>query len=488
MEGIDKSFPGVNALKGVSLDLQKGEVLGLIGENGAGKSTLIKILGGALSPDKGKIRVAGRRVTLSSPAVSQTEGLAVIYQEFNLVPDLTVRENLFLGREETTFGVIQHQLEDRKARALFERVGMEIDPNARCRDLSIAEQQTVEIARALSSDARIFIMDEPTAALSHHEVDRLLNVIGELKSHGVSIVYVSHRLDEVFAVADRISVLRDGEIVGSAVTRDLSKDGLIEMMVGRKLDEEFPPRQSRIGPVRLQVKGLTRGDLVQNVSFDLHEGEVLGMAGLVGAGRTEIARLLFGADQAVSGEVLLQGNSLTLRRPRDAIQKGICLLTEDRKGQGLILIHSVMENFGLPNLKKFERGGFLDGRREEDAFQNFVRELKIKISSPRQTAASLSGGNQQKVVLAKWLEHSADVIIFDEPTRGIDVAAKFEIYLLINELAAQGKSIILISSELPEIIGMSDRILVMHEGRMRGEITDVTHATQEQIFSMAIAS
>ncbi len=488
MKGIDKSFPGVDALKNVSLDLHEGEVLALLGENGAGKSTLIKMLGGAHRPDSGEVCIAGERVNLSSPSDSQAAGIAIIYQEFNLVPDLTVRENLFLGREETRRGLIRHKYEDTKAREIFARIGVDIDPDTLCRDLTVAEQQTVEIARALSTDARIIVMDEPTAALSRKEVDRLLNIVRDLKKQGIAIIYISHRLDEIFAVADRITVLRDGETAGHAKPADISKAELIELMVGRPLDEEFPSSESGIGPVRLRVEGLCRGRAVQDVSFDLHEGEILGLVGLVGAGRTETARLIFGAEKADSGRVLLDGKEISATSPRDAIRQGICLLTEDRKGQGLILIHNVRENFGLPNLKEFTRGGFLDHRSEGDALDHFISSLKIKLSGHHQATETLSGGNQQKVVLAKWLQRNADVFIFDEPTRGIDVGAKYEIYQLINELAAQGKSILLISSELPEVIGMSDRILVLHEGRVCGEITDVANTTQEQVLGMAIES
>ncbi len=489
MKNIVKSFPGVKALKGVSLVLREGEVLGLIGENGAGKSTLIKVLGGAHLPDSGEVSIEGRTVSLRSPAISQSERIAIIHQAISLAPNLTARENLYLGKEETRRGFLDHRGEETRARELFERLGMDIDLKARCRELTVAEQQTVEIARALASDARIIVMDEPTAALSQQEVDKLIAIIGDLRKQGIAIIYISHRLEEVLALADRITVLRDGETVAEeSEMAGLSKDQLIEWMVGRPLNEEFPKRDSAIGPVRLKVEGLSRGQAVQDVSFELRAGEVLGIAGLVGSGRTETARLLFGADKADSGRVFLDGKAIEMGRPREAIERGICLLTEDRKDQGLILIHSARENFGLPNLKAFVRNFFVDQGQEQTAFEAYVGSLNIKVSGPSQRAGNLSGGNQQKVVLAKWLQRNADILIFDEPTRGIDVGAKYEIYLLINQLVAEGKSVLLISSELPEVIGMSDRIIVMRSGRIQGEVERGQSATQEQLLGMALDS
>lgn len=486
MKEIVKTFPGVKALKGVSLKLQKGEALGLVGENGAGKSTLIKTLGGVHLPESGEIRVGGQCVSLTTPSVSQSRGIAIIYQEFNLAPNLTASENLFLGKEVTRHGFINHSREEDLTRELFHRLGMDIDPRAKCRDLKVAEQQTVEIARALAADAQIIVMDEPTAALSKQEVDKLLAIIEDLKREGISIIYISHRLEEVFAIADRITVLRDGESVGESATADVSKNQLIEWMVGRPMEEEFPKRKVDRGPVCLKVEGLSRGGAVQDVSFELHEGEVLGLAGLVGSGRTETARLLFGADPADSGSILLKGAKIDLGNPRDSIERGICLLSEDRKEQGLILIHSSVENFGLPNLKEFQKNVFIDQGAEVDAFKGYVNSLKIRLSNPSRKVGELSGGNQQKVVLAKWLQRNADIFIFDEPTRGIDVGAKYEIYLLINQLVKGGKSVLLISSELPEVIGMSDRIIVMKEGRIQGEVNDAQRASQEEVLELAL--
>jgi ABC-type sugar transport system ATPase subunit len=487
MQGIDKSFAGVRALADVSLTLHRSEVLALVGENGAGKSTLIKVLGGAHLPDRGQLQLDGRAIQIATPTDAQRAGISIIYQEFNLIPDLTVRENIFLGRERTRWGFIESVDESRRTRALFEKIDLRIDPEAYCKDLTVAQQQKVEIARALAFNAAIIVMDEPTAALTTGEVRHLMAIIRDLKSQGLGIIYISHRLDEIFDVADRVMVLRDGRCVGTAPINTVSREQLIEMMVGRPIESEFPKHAAVVGGERLRVENLCRGQSVRDVSFVARAGEVLGIAGLAGAGRTETMRLVFGADRMDRGRILVNGRETAIRSPRDAIAHGICLLTEDRKSQGLVLEHSVRENFGLPNLDKFIRGPFLDRRKELSALAGYVESLSIKLASQEQRVASLSGGNQQKVVLAKWLERHADIVIFDEPTRGIDVGAKYEIYLLMNRLAAQGKSVIMVSSELPEILGMSDRILVMHEGHLKGEITDVASTSAEDILSLAIA-
>ena len=487
MREIDKSFPGVQALKGVDLDLYSGEVLALLGENGAGKSTLIKILGGAHAPTAGNVLVGGREVDLSTPHASQAAGIGIIYQEFNLVPHLSARENIFLGQESGRGGFIDTGEERRKAFDLFRRLGTPIDPEQRCSDMTVAQQQVVEIAKALSQDARILVMDEPSATLTPQEVERLLKIVRELRTQGLGIIYISHRLEEVYEISDRIMVLRDGSHVATRPTGELGREALIELMVGRKLENEFPSHEPRIGDERLEVRELSRGTAVRDISFSARAGEILALTGLVGAGRTETVRLLFGADQPDSGSISLDGEALHFSNPRQAIRAGIGLLTEDRKGQGLVLMHSVRENFGLPNLEEFSRWGMVDRHNEQTSFSSFVDSLRIKVPHQDELARNLSGGNQQKVVLAKWLQRNCEVIIFDEPTRGIDVGSKYEIYLLIQELAAQGKVIIMISSELPEVLGLADRVLVMHEGRITGEITDVRNATQEDIMRMAVA-
>ena len=485
MSGIEKSFPGVRALAGVDLTLRRGEVLALMGENGAGKSTLIKTLGGAHQPDTGTIAIDGKQVSLASPVAAIEAGIGVIYQEFNLIPALNAWENIFLGRENSGL-LVARKRERARAAELFEQLGVDVPLDVPCEQLSVAQQQLVEIAKALSQDIRILVMDEPSAALTPQEVEKLFAIIRELQTRGIGIIYISHRLDEIFDIADRITVLRDGAYVGDSPSDEITRDQMIEMMVGRSIDNEFPKQPAKIGDIRLSARGLSRGDSVRDVSFDVRRGEVLGITGLVGAGRTELVRLIFGADRRDSGSISLDGKELRIRSPRDAIRSGICLLTEDRKSQGLVLCRSVRENFGLPNFNQFATAGTIHQKRERSSFAEYVESLSIRIPHQEQPARNLSGGNQQKVVLAKWLQQNAKVLIFDEPTRGIDVGAKHEIYQLMNRLAENGTSIIMISSELPEVLGMSDRILVMHEGRITGEITDMPSATQEQIMEMAI--
>lgn len=486
MREIHKHFPGVHALKGVDLDLREGEVLALLGENGAGKSTLIKMLGGAHKPSAGSIELFGERVEISSPQMAQKLGIGIIYQEFNLVPHLNARENIFLGNEITRGWMIHRSEEGRQAKELFDKLGIEINPEIPCSRLSIAQQQIVEIAKALSQHARILVMDEPSATLSPQEVQGLFRIIRELKEEGISIIYISHRLDEIFEICDRILVLRDGEYIASKSIEEVDRRSLIEMMVGRTVEDEFPKVYQEIGDKILEVKGLSGGGFVRNISFEIRAGEVLGFTGLIGAGRTEAMRLIFGADEKDEGEIYKHGKLLNIQQPRDAISAGICLLTEDRKAEGLVLIESAKNNFALPNLKEFSQRSLMNPRKEKSAFEDFRSKVRLKVSSFDQMAGNLSGGNQQKLVLMKWLQKDCEVIIFDEPTRGIDVGAKYEIYQLINALAAEGKAIILVSSELPEVLGMSDRILVMRKGEIAGEIQEVASANQEDIMELAV--
>jgi ABC-type sugar transport system ATPase subunit len=486
LRSVEKRFPGVHALKSVDFELSKGECVALLGENGAGKSTLIKILGGAQSPDGGRIELDGKKVVFEHPTDSLDAGIAIIYQEFNLVPGLSAGENMFLGMEPNDYGWVRRGDETKKARGIFKRIGSTIDPNTRCDDLTVAEKQMVEIAKALARNARILIMDEPSAALTNKEVERLYELVDDLKAQGLGIVYVSHRLEEVERLADRAVVLRDGARVGELLRDEMRRDRIIELMVGRPMDSEFPQNDRKVGAVRLRACNLKRGKKVKNISLDVHAGEILALTGLVGAGRTETVRLLFGADVRDGGIVELDGEVLNIKNPQDAINAGICLLTEDRKEQGLVLGLSVKENFGLPNLRSFSKSGLIDRNQELSRFDHYVESISIKISGPDQLAEKLSGGNQQKVVLAKWLEKNAEILIFDEPTRGIDVGAKFEIYQWMNCLANQGKGIIMISSELPEVLGMSDRIMVLKEGGFMGEVTNGPDVTQEKLMAMAI--
>ena len=481
MEGIDKSYPGVQALSEARLRLHRGEVLGLLGENGAGKSTLMKILGGAVTPDAGRIEINGERMSFASPAEAAAAGISVIHQELSLVPTLSARENIFLPR----WGLVKRAEERAETRRLLAMLGSQIDPERPSRELSVAENQVVEIAAALRQRARILVMDEPTAALSVHEVERLFAVIRDLQRGGLGIIYISHRLEEVFEIADRAMVLRDGQNVGDFSLGEITRTELIEAMVGRKLENEFPQRSRCAGEVRLEVRGLARGEAVRDVNFKVRGGELLAITGLVGSGRTETARLIFAADPREAGSIYLDGKLLTHRNPREAIKAGICLLTEDRKAEGLALGHSVRENFGLPNLAAWSRWGVLRGQRERAALDRYVRRLGLPASHTERPARQLSGGNQQKLILAKWLERHCEVIIFDEPTRGIDVGARFQIYELMRELAEAGKVIIMISSELPEVLGMADRVLVMRAGTLCGEITDMEHASGQDIMQFA---
>lgn len=462
MRHIRKTFPGVVALDDVDFELRRGEVHILLGENGAGKSTLMKILSGAYLKSAGQIILDGAEVKIKNPKHAQTLGISTIYQEFNLIPHLSVGENIFLGREPAYVPAVIDQRAIFKAATLaLTGLGLTLDPRKLVKELRVAEQQMVEVAKALSLDARILIMDEPTAALTEHEIKELFATIRRLKAKGVSIVYISHRMEELFEIGDRVTVLRDGRTVGTYEVRGMSKSELIRLMVNRELTELFPKERATTGPEVLRVEGLSTKGGLKEISFSLRKGEVLGLAGLMGAGRTELARAIFGLDQITSGTIHINGAPQRIGSPRAAINLGIGFLTEDRKSQGLVLPLSVTENLCLSSVDKFSKWGVMDTDAEQQAAGRYVKELRIKTPSLDQKVVFLSGGNQQKVVLSKWLCCEAEVFIFDEPTRGVDVGAKAEIYQLMNRLTASGVAIIMISSELLEVLGMSDRILVM---------------------------
>ena len=486
MEAICKTFPGVNALNNVNLNLDYGKVLALVGENGAGKSTLMKILGGAIQPNSGKIKIEGEIKKIFNPQISQKNGVSIIYQEFNLIKDLKVHENIFLGREITKNGFVDTKLEKKLSINQFDNLGVNIDPDIACNKLSIAEQQIVEIAKALTLDSKIIVMDEPSAVLTEKEVKNLMRIINDLVKKNIGIIYISHRLDEIIQISDNILILKDGFHVNHFETKRITKKQLIENMVGKSLSIDFPKRKSIIKKEVLRVEGFSKKNLFSDINFKVNQGEVLGFAGLLGSGRTAIMRSIFGADKFDSGKIYKNNQQLQIKSPIDGIKNKICLLTEDRKKEGLILNHSSQKNFGLPNLKNFSENLLMNESKEVKSFKNYINDIKIKINSPKQLAKNLSGGNQQKLVLAKWLESNADIIIFDEPTRGIDVAGKREIYQLINDLSFEGKSILFVSSDLEEIIGMSDKIIVINEGKIKGSLKVDKKLTQEKILSIAL--
>ena len=488
LRGVRKEFPGVVALDDVDLELWPGEVHVLLGENGAGKSTLMKVISGAVPRDAGEIWLNGAPAEIRGPRAAQALGIGIIYQEFNLVPHLTAGEHIFLGREPRLApGVIDQRALLAAAQRQLDALGVTIDARSVVSRLSVAEQQMVEVAKALSLDARVLIMDEPTSALTAQEIDELFAAIRRLKARGVAIVYISHRMDELFAIGDRVTVLRDGRHVGTRRIGETDMAELVRMMVGRDLNDQYPKRASAVGEEVLRVEKLSREGTLHDITFALRRGEVVGLAGLMGSGRTELARAIFGADPIDSGRVFVRGEPRRITSPRTAIDLGMGLLTEDRKQQGLVLVLSVRENVALPSVGRWSRAGVVQTQREAATADQRIRELRIKTPSALQRVLHLSGGNQQKVVLAKWLCTDADILIFDEPTRGIDVGAKFEIYELINQLAARGAAILMISSELPEILGMSDRILVMHAGRIAGEFA-AAEATQEKLLAAALGN
>ncbi len=488
MDNIVKTFPGVKALDGMTLKVRPGTVHCLAGENGAGKSTLMKVLSGAYTVDSGKVLFKGQDLHGKNAQDTLSLGIAMIHQELSPVREMTLAENVFLGREQNLPGrsgrfFVDFKKMYRDTQNLFDRIGLAYDPHAKMSTLSVAGMQQIEIAKAISRNASLILMDEPTSALTDREVDMLFNQIKELKTTGVAIVYITHKMDEIFTIADDITVIRDGKWIATGPASDFDQDKIISLMVGRTITEVFPKIQVPIGDQALSVKNLS-GKGFRNVSFHVCKGEILGLAGLVGAGRTEIARALFGLTPYTSGEVFLNGKPVAIRNVQDAIKNGIAMVSEDRKEEGLVLQRSVRENTSLVNLQKFAPGLFLDGKKEGEVVQDMIDLLRVKTASMDTPVGNLSGGNQQKVVISKWILGDIKILILDEPTRGVDVGSKSEIHKLMCELASRKLAIIMISSELPEILGMSDRIVVMHEGVMRGELPR-SDATQESIMNMA---
>ncbi len=489
MEGISKSFPGVKALSKVRLDLNYGEVLALVGENGAGKSTLMKILSGVYQKDEGEIYLEGNKVEIPNAKAAQEMGISIIHQELNLMPDLTVAQNIFIGREPRTgfnFFLKEKELNEKTAE-LLEKLNINLNPKETVSDLTVAKQQMVEIAKALSYNAKIIVMDEPTAALTESEIKTLFDLIENLKNKGVGIIYISHRMEELKVISDRITVMRDGQYIDTLYTKDTDMKKVISLMVGRQIQDESRPTTtvSKEAETVLEVKNLSTKNFLKNISFTLKKGEILGFAGLMGAGRTEVARAIFGADKIDEGQIFINGKEVKINKPEDAVKHGIAYLSEDRKRYGLMLEMDVNSNILISSLSNYVNWlTFVNDSKGYVTSEEYVKSLKIKTPSIKQLAKNLSGGNQQKIVIAKWLAKNCDILIFDEPTRGIDVGAKTEIYQLLNELAQQGKSIIMISSELPEILRMSHRIIVMCEGRITGELTN-EEASQEKIMDYA---
>ena len=485
MTGINKSFGSNQVLKDAGFELTDGEVHALMGENGAGKSTLMKILTGVYTRDDGTVLVDGEEVVYKSPQEAEKAGIVFIYQEINALFDLTVEENMFMGKEITKkFGVCDKKAMREKAKEVMDKVGVSIPVDAVMSDLSVGQQQMIEICKALMVDAKVIIMDEPTAALTESETEGLFKVINSLRKKGVSIVYISHRMEEIFALCDRITILRDGQYIDTKAIKDLTMDDVVQMMIGREIGERFPKRDSKIGTEVLKVEGLTSGKLFHDVSFSVNAGEVLGVAGLMGAGRTEIMQAIFGNLKKDSGKIYIDGEEVTIKNPRQAIAAGIGFVTEDRKTEGLLLEKSIAENIEIANLGKVSKGGVLKKEKQEEIVNQGIEEFRVKCFGPWHECNNLSGGNQQKVVLAKWVYTDPKILILDEPTRGVDIGAKKEIYDVINKMAAKGVAVIMVSSELPEVLGMSDRIMVIREGEVRG-ILDGKDADQAKIMTLA---
>ena len=491
MKDIDKSFPGVHALDHVNFEVKRGEVHALMGENGAGKSTLMKVLTGIYQKDSGSITYKGKETEFHNTREAQDAGVVIVHQELNMVGDLTVAQNIFIGREPKKGFSIDDKKMIEDSKKLFQELNIEINPKEKMNNLTVGKQQMCEIAKAISHKAEVIIFDEPSAALTEKEIADLFEIIRDLRKKGLGIVYISHRMDEIKTITDRVTVMRDGGYVGTLITADSTKEDIINMMVGRVIYED-PKEHSMVAPdapVVLKVENLNAGKMVQNVSFELRKGEILGFSGLMGAGRTETARALFGADPKQSGKISIRGKDgqlreVTINSPQDAVKYGIGYLSEDRRRYGVVVQKSVNENTTLATMEEFTNGIFINKAKEKEVSERYVKELATKTPSGDQLVVNLSGGNQQKVVIAKWLTRDSDILIFDEPTRGIDVGAKNEIYKLMSKLAAEGKSIIMISSEMTEILRLSDRIIVMCEGKVTGNI-DISEATQEHIMNHA---
>ena len=486
MKDIDKSFPGVHALDHVNFEVRKGEVHALMGENGAGKSTLMKVLTGIYTKDSGSIVYEGKEVEFHNTRDAQDQGIVIVHQELNMLGHLTVAQNIFIGREFKKGIRIDDKKMNEEAEKLFKRLNIDIDPTEMMGNLTVGKQQMCEIAKAISHEAKVIIFDEPSAALTEAEIEELFKIIRDLRKQQLGIVYISHRMDEIKVITDRVTVMRDGTYVGTLITNDCTKDDIINMMVGRVIYED-PKTESSVAkdaPIVLKVENLNAGRMVQDVSFELRKGEILGFSGLMGAGRTETARAIFGADPKTSGTITINGKKVEINSPEDAVKCGIGYLSEDRRRYGIVVQKSVAENSTMATMENFVKGLFINKKAENKAAQDYVDSLATKTPGVDQLVVNLSGGNQQKVVIAKWLIRNCDILIFDEPTRGIDVGAKNEIYNLMNRLAEEGKSIIMISSEMTEILRMSDRIVVMCEGRKTGEI-DISEASQEIIMNMA---
>ena len=485
MDHICKTFPGVKALDDVSFNLKPGEVMALLGENGAGKSTLMKILSGVYTKDEGNILIDGKEVPIMNQKVASEKGIAIIHQELNMCHHLTVAENMFLGREPLKHGLIDTKKMNSDAKDLLLKLGVDIDPTTITGELQVSKQQMVEIAKALSINAKVLIMDEPTSALTAREIEELFTIIRQLKESGCGIVYISHRLEELAHITDRVTIMRDGHYITSGNFKDFTMDEIIANMVGREIKEKYPHVDCPVGETVFEVKNLNAGRLVRDISFSVRKGELVGIAGLMGAGRTETTRAIFGADQKESGKIFVEGKEVFIRNPKDAIKNGIVLAPEDRKKDGLCTKLPVRENISLPNLDGLTgKNLVINSRKENDMSQKAIKDMNIKLPHAEVNAETLSGGNQQKVVVGKWLAGNSKLVMFDEPTRGIDVAAKVEIYHLMNQLKENGIGCLFVSSELPEVIGVADRIIVMCDGRITGELSR-EEATQEKVLALA---